>query len=204
MRLSLGTHIRAYRVHVPQIMQRLRLTLQKGITELTAMLFSVTLAQFPFKLGDAVDLAVQVDRNVFRGEVKPSVHIRAIRFSGLDEEHFLKSVRLYEKYRHGDTLNEKEAAFLCPSRTFLLSVYKFIRANSPWHFDIDVFCKRSGCPAANAATVLVALDVLCELHLILKDGEGGFSFNEESIGQKADLADSEILKALQERGGALS
>ncbi|HIR12276.1 MAG TPA: single-stranded-DNA-specific exonuclease RecJ [Candidatus Fimenecus excrementavium] len=184
--------------------KHLRLTLQKGITELTAMLFSVTLAQFPFKLGDAVDLAVQVDRNVFRGEVKPSVHIRAIRFSGLDEENFLKSVRLYEKYRHGDTLNEKEAAFLCPSRTFLLSVYKFIRANSPWHFDIDVFCKRSGCPAANAATVLVALDVLCELHLILKDGEGGYLFNEETVGQKADLADSEILKALQDRGGALS
>ena len=61
-----------------------------------------------------------------------------------------------------------------------------------------------GGPAANAATVLVALDVLCELHLILKDGEGGCSFNEESIGQKAELADSEILKALQERGGALS
>lgn len=184
--------------------KHLRLTLQKGITELTAMLFSVTLAQFPFRLGDAVDLAVQVDRNVFRGEVKPSVHIRAIRFSGLDEENHLKSLRLYEKYRHGDTLNEKEAAFLCPSRTFLLSVYKFIRANSPWCFDTDAFCKRSGCPAANAATVLVALDVLCELHLILQDGKGGYVFNEAAAGQKADLAASEILKALQEKGGALS
>ena len=41
--------------------KHLRLTLQKGASEIAAMLFSVTLAEFPYRIGDAVDLAVQMD-----------------------------------------------------------------------------------------------------------------------------------------------
>lgn len=178
--------------------KHLRLTLQKGASEIAAMLFSVTLAEFPYRIGDAVDLAVQIEKNVFRGEIKPSVHIKEMRFSGTDEENYLKSMRLYEKYRHGDALNEKEVAFLTPSREFLLGVYKFMKNAGTFPFDVEVFCKRSGCPYKNAATAAVSFDVLTELCLLKKDENGAYLYTEPA--QKADLSASEILKTLSEKG----
>lgn len=178
--------------------KHLRLTLQKGATELSAMLFSVTLAEFPYCIGDAVDLAVQVEKNVFRGEVKPSVHIKEIRFSGTDEDNYLKSIRLYEKYRHGDALNPKEAAFLTPSREFLLGVYKFMKNAGTFSFSAEVFCKRSGCPYKNAATVLVAFDVLLQLGLLEQDENGTYIYKETA--EKVDLAASQILQNLSHEG----
>lgn len=178
--------------------KHLRLTLQKGASEIAAMLFSVTLAEFPYRIGDAVDLAVQIEKNVFRGEIKPSVHIKEMRFSGTDEENYLKSMRLYEKYRHGDALNEKEVAFLTPSREFLLGVYKFMKNAGTFPFDMEVFCKRSGCPFKNAATAAVGFDVLTELCLLKQDENGAYLYTESA--QKVDLSASEILKTLSEKG----
>ncbi len=178
--------------------KHLRLTLQKGASEIAAMLFSVTLAEFPYRIGDAVDLAVQIEKNVFRGEIKPSVHIKEMRFSGTDEENYLKSMRLYEKYRHGDALNEKEVTFLTPSREFLLGVYKFMKNAGTFPFDVEVFCKRSGCPYKNAATAAVSFDVLTELCLLKQDENGAYLYTEPA--QKADLSASEILKTLSEKG----
>ncbi len=179
--------------------KHLRLTLKKGLTELTAMLFSTSLAQFPYHIGDTVDLAVQIEKNEFRGVIKPSVQIREIRFSENDEENYVKSLRLYEKYKHGDTLSEKEAVFLLPSREFLLSVYRFIQLNAPFAFDAEVFCKRSGCKEAHAGRVLVALDVLLELQL-LEYKDGAYRLPNAKRTEKADLQNSEILKGLKEKG----
>lgn len=177
--------------------KHLRLTFEKGMTEITAMLFSVTAEQFPYRIGDAVDLAVQVEKSTFRGEIKPSVHIKDMRFSGADEENFFKSLRLYEKYRRGDELNAKERAFITPSREFLLSVYKFLKANDPFRFDTEVFCQRSRCPYAFAATVEVAFDVLTELNLIEKTESGAYRCVAQT--GKADLAASKILRNLTEK-----
>lgn len=178
--------------------KHLRLTLQKGTTELSAMLFSVSLNDFPYRIGDTVDLAVQIEKNVFRGEIRPSVHIKEMRFSETDEENYLKSMRLYEKYRHGDILNEKEIAFLTPAREFLLGVYKFMRCAGKFPFDMEVFCRRSGCPYKNAATAAVAFDVLTELKLLTQDEHGAYIYTEPA--EKTDLSVSEILKTLSQKG----
>lgn len=177
--------------------KHLRLTLQKGSASLSAMLFSVPLCAFPYQIGDLVDLAVQIEKNIFRGEVHPSVRIREIRFSGFDTEHYLKSLRLYEKYRFGDALSEKERTFLTPPREFLLGVYKFLKLNSPFPYDTAVFCKRSGCPPTKAATVCVALEVLTELGLIEKNADGAYIC--KPTAQKTDLNASVILQQLTEK-----
>lgn len=177
--------------------KHLRLTLQKGDASLTAMLFSVSLSAFPYQIGDSVDLAVQIEKNIFRGEIHPSVRIREMRFSGFDTENYLKSLRLYEKYRFGDALSEKERAFLTPSREFLLGVYKFLQLNNPFPYDTAVFCQRSGCPPAKAATACVALDILMELGLLEKNTDGTYIC--KPAAQKADLTASAILQHLTKK-----
>ncbi len=177
--------------------KHLRLGFTKGNTQFTAMKFSTSLDSFPFREGDLVDLAVRVEKNEFRGEIKASVQIRDIRFSGADEEKLFKSQSLYEKYKRGDSLTPHEARFLTPSRDFLLAVFGLIKNYKTWSFDIEAMLVRAKCPLERYCTMLVALDILCELGLIKREGEH-IIFDGE--GKKADLSQSKTLQNLSVRG----
>lgn len=173
--------------------KHLRLGFTKGNTQFTAMKFSATLNNFPYREGDTVDLAVRIEKNEFRGEVKASVQVRDIRFAGVDEDNLFKSQALYEKFKRGEALNSHEARFLTPTREFLLGVYGIIKNYKTWTFDIETMLVRAKCPYERYCIMLVSLDVLCELGLIKRDGEHIIF---DGDGKKADLSQSEILKKL--------
>lgn len=177
--------------------RHLRLGFNKGNTQFNAMKFSTTLEEFPFREGDTVDLAVRIEKNEFRGEIKASVQIKDIRFSGVDEDKLFKSQALYEKYLRGDTLTVQEAKFLTPSRDFLLGVFNIIKGYMSWDFDIEALLMRAGCPVERYCTMAIAVDVLCELGLARREN-GTLLFDGD--GKKADLSQSQILKDLISRG----
>lgn len=179
--------------------KHLRLSFAKGNTQFSAMKFSTALNEFPFREGDTVDLAVRIEKNEFRGEKKAAVQIRDIRFSGLDEENLFKSKALYGKFKRGEALNSHEARFLTPSREFLLGVFNFIKSYKIWTFDVETMLARTKCPYERYCTMLISVDILCELGLIKCEGEHIIF---EGDGKKADLSQSEILKKLTEMQGA--
>lgn len=178
--------------------KHLRLGFSKGNTQFTAMKFGATLNEFPYREGDTVDLAVRVEKNEFRGEIKASVQVRDIRFSGVDEDNLFKSQALYEKYKRGEKLNSHEARFLTPTREFLLGVYGLIKNYKVWTFDIETMLVRAKCPYERYCIMLVSLDILCELGLIRREGEHIIF---DGDGKKADLSQSEILKYLTNMQG---
>lgn len=173
--------------------KHLRLSFTKGNTQFSAMKFSSSLNDFPYREGDMVDLAVKIEKNEFRGEVKASVHINNIRFSGIDEDKMFKSAGLYEKYKRAEKLTEQETKFLIPSREFLLGVYNFIKSYNVWHYDIETLTVRAKCPIEKICTMQVAVDVLCELGLIRREN-GNLIF--DGAGKKTDLSQSRILTEL--------
>lgn len=173
--------------------KHLRLTFTKSGAFVTAMKFSTTAEEFPYRVGDMLDLAVRIDKNEFRGEVKPSVQIKDIRFSGTDEDKLFGSMSLYEKFRRGEELSPKEAKFITPSRDFLLAVFGFIKRQGEWNYDIEVLLKRTGCPVHNFCIMQTAVDILCELEL-LKTSDGKIVFDGDN--KKVELTDSKILNRL--------
>lgn len=173
--------------------RHLRLTFSKAGAYVTAMKFSTAAEDFPYRTGDTLDLAVRIDKNEYRGETKPSVLIKDIRFSGTDDDKLFGSMSLYEKFMRGEALSEKEAKFITPSREFLLALYSFIKQQGAWHFDTEVLLKRAGCPVQNFCTMQTAIDILCELDL-LKKTDGGIILNGEN--KKAELHNSKILNTL--------
>lgn len=181
--------------------KHLRLYLRKGNIEIQALLFSVSAESFPYAVGDTVDAAVKIVKNEFHGEIKPSIQIKDIRAAHFDDENYLKSIRLYEKYRFGGELNRKEVEFLIPDRGFLSAVYKFLKQNSGLKFDIEIFCLRAHCPVSSAATVLVSLDVLKELKLINENSDGTYDFKNIDQSKKTNLDSSSILKKLKSMKG---
>ncbi len=176
--------------------KHLKLTFSKDGSDVTAMLFSTTLADFSFEIGDTVDIAFKIEKNEYKGEVHPSVQILDIRFSDFDFEKFRMSLRTYGKFKADMPLNEKEVKLLTPDRSFFAGVYKFLRAKKHFTNQLDTFCYRSGCPYVKAATVALSLDVMCELGLV-KATDKGYEINENV--QKVELESSEILKKLSER-----
>lgn len=178
--------------------KHLRLGFAKGNTQFTAMKFGATLNDFPYREGDVVDLAVRIEKNEFRGEVKASVQVKEIRFSGVQEDNLFKSQALYEKFRRGENLTSHEARFLCPTRDFLLGVFNLIKSYKIWTFDVETMLVRAKCPYERYCTMLVSLDILCELGLIKREGEHIIF---DGDGKKTDLSQSKILKKLTEIQG---
>lgn len=177
--------------------KHLRISFTKGNTQFCAMKFSTTLKELPYREGDTVDLAVKIDKNEFRGEIRASVQIKDMRFSGIDEDKLFKSRALYEKYMRGETLTCHEARFLTPSREFLLGVFNFLKNYGGWQFGIESMLVRTNCPAENLCKMQISVDVLCELGLIRQE-RGIILF--DGGGKKADLSASAVLRDLAMQG----
>lgn len=177
--------------------KHLRISFTKGNTQFCAMKFSTTLKELPYREGDTVDLAVKIDKNEFRGEIRASVQIKDMRFSGIDEDKLFKSRALYEKYMRGETLTCHEARFLTPSREFLLGVFNFLKNYGGWQFGIESMLVRTNCPAENLCKMQISVDVLCELGLIRQE-KGIILF--DGGGKKADLSASAVLRDLAMQG----
>jgi single-stranded-DNA-specific exonuclease len=177
--------------------KHLRLGFKKGNANVTGLLFGVTQAEFPYRAGDSVDLAVRLEKNEYMGQVKVSIYIKEMRMSGTDDERYLKSKRLYEKIMRRDRLNAKEARFALPDRQLIANVFRFIRDSGGWSFDTDILCYRLGGDGSDAVKVLICIDVLCELGIFRKEGESILAHN---LQNKVKLEDSELMKYLKNEG----
>ncbi len=170
--------------------KHIRVSLKRGSANVSALLFGVTIGDFPYNVGDIVDLAVRLEKNEYMGQVKVSVYIKDIRMSGTDDDKYLKSVRLYEKLKRGEKLTEKQIDFITPERADIADVYRFIRGNGSWKFDTDILCYRLMSDGSNACKILAAIDVLEELGILEKKGAEIFLADTE---KKVNLEDSKLL-----------
>ncbi|MGN1418875.1 MAG: single-stranded-DNA-specific exonuclease RecJ [Acutalibacteraceae bacterium] len=174
--------------------KHLRLALGRGDTNITALKFSQTAQDFPYLPGDNLDLAVRLERNEYKGQVRASIYIKDIRMSDTDDDQYLYSVRLYEKIMRGDRLLQSEAAAALPDRKFVAGVFRFIRDSGGWNFDTDILCYRLGDDGSNACKVLISIDVLCELGIFEKK-DGKISLLNTAV--KVNLDDSKLLMHLK-------
>ncbi|MGN0447253.1 MAG: single-stranded-DNA-specific exonuclease RecJ [Acutalibacteraceae bacterium] len=174
--------------------KHLRLSFRKGDADITALLFGTAEKDFPYLPGDVLDLAVRLEKNEYMGQIKVSIYVKDLRLSGTDDEKYLKSIRLFEKFMRKDRLIKKEADFIIPERSLCAELFRFIRASGSWSFDTDVLCQRLGVEVSHACKVLCALNVLCEMGVLNKDGE---SYRLSQNQNKVDLENSKLIKYLK-------
>lgn len=170
--------------------KHLRLSVKKNSSTVTAVFFGETIADFPYRTGDKVDLAVRLERNEYMSQVKVGIYIKDIRMSGTDDLRYLKSVRLFEKLMRKEVLTKKQAEYLQITRQQVAEVYKYIRKIGSYKGDYDVLCYRLGDDGAGACKVLLAINILKELE-ILTDNEGALRL--KGVEQKVNLENSKLL-----------
>ena len=175
--------------------RHIRLILSKGESKISAMRFGVSPDKFPFHKGDVIDIAATIERNEYLGEVRPSVHIKAYRAHGVDDDAVLYGLSLYEKIKRGEFLTEQEKVKARPTREFMLNVFKYIKSIEEWNYDFETLCYRLGDNGDNICKIAISIDAMIELGVLIKDENDSITLPEVQL--KADLNSSAILSSLK-------
>lgn len=170
--------------------KHLRLTLQKNGCSLSAIMFSVSTADFPYKEADKVDLAVKLSLGEYNGKPKINVQVKDIKFSGIDDDKVILSYCAYEDF----CANEAVAKPLSVTRELCGDIYRFMRVNNNWRYSTEVLCHRLGLSAENIADCQIALDVLTELGII-NFAQGCYRLPAENV--KNPIENSSLFKKAQ-------
>lgn len=173
--------------------RHIRLSLSKGQDNVQTVFFGQTLSAFPYKNGDTVDVALRIERNEYRGEVKLSLQVKDIRPAGENDRGLFYSQGLYRRFLRGEKLTEQERDLLCPDRVLMGAVYKYIRENKKWSFSEEILCMRINCPYERAGAVKICLDALTEVGLLINNGT---EYIISDFAGKADLRNCEKLEKL--------
>lgn len=178
--------------------KHLRLTLSRGESTVYALRFSTTLAEFPYIVGDVVDLAVTLDINTYNNYENLSIFIRDMRFADREEDEMLRSKELFERFCRGEIISAEEAGSLLPDRAEFAVVYRFLRSNGGYRYSFDSLLCRLGSDIGYGK-LRVILECMNELQLIEID-EGMYDFEVKmcEVGAKVDLDTSVIITKLRE------
>ena len=173
--------------------KHMRLGFEKQGTMFSAVYFGMNAEEFPYEPGDTVDLAVTVDKNEFRGEVKAAVYIKDVKASAFTDDRYFASESLYSKARKGTLLTERERTFLCPDRSFCAAVFRLVKNAGFCCMPPELIAVKLGYGSEMTCRVRITLDAFCELGLLTYK-DGCYSVPEHST--KVSLGSSEILKKL--------
>ena len=173
--------------------KHLRLTLRRGDATLSAVLFRMTQLEFPYVVGDVLDVAASFEPNEYMGQIRLNILVRNIKLHDMDDDKLFDEKGKFDDIMSGRNTGQLSAL---PDRDFIAMVYKFIRSKGKWRYDNEVLCKRLGLKAEDYAKVCVAVEALSELGTLVRDGDGNLTLPQENI--KVNLNDAPVLKRIKE------
>lgn len=182
--------------------KHLRLTFARDKKLITAMKFFTTEDEFPYVVGDFVDLAVELSKSTYQGMESLSIFIKDMKFSGFENKKLISSLRTYEMIHRGETDNINLKEYI-PTREDFAKVYRFLKNLSFKENDqtlclnIDVLNFRINDENVNFCKMLLILDIMDELNLVTIEKDYlRYKIKLNDVDKKVDLNSSEILKRL--------
>lgn len=175
--------------------KHIRMTVSKNGTRMGVVYFGMPEKRFPFDRGDIVDLAVNLDKNVYNGETRVSVIVRGIRPSNTDEEKVLSSIALYEKFARGEKLSSEQAKRLLPERELEVAVFKSIKARPLIDNYCEMLCVRLGDDGSKLAAMTASVEIMLEMGILTVDEDNRVCVPQNP--PKVNLEDSLIMKKIK-------
>lgn len=175
--------------------KHLRIILERKGVSLQTVKFKTVQAEFPYRKGDVVDAAVQLEANEYLGQVRVNILLKNIKLHDMVEEDLFSSMSDFSKLMRGKTQGF-DAELLIPQRETSAKVYRFIRSVGRWNYDIETLCHRLDLWAEDYGQVAVSVEAMLEMGILIKDENQGLSVPKTS--EKVNLQDAPILKRLTE------
>ena len=178
--------------------KHLRLRFKKAGMVFYMVYFGMAEEDFPYNIGEIVDVAATCEVNEYNGEERVSVKIRDIRPSSLSQERLFSGNLSYDGYKRGEPIREEEI----PERSDMAEIYRYLRAGNGFHGELDVLFGRitgqdKDC-MMDSCKMRLCLDILEEMKLISRSFDGKM----ETISlipqaEKVDLESSALLAKLK-------
>lgn len=154
------------------------------------VMFRRTPENFPYKIGDSLDFAVKISKNLFKGKQYLSIQAIDVRKNGSDADRFLFEKADYQLFESGG----KHKTALYPTRDVCSVIYKFLKQNNGWSYTVeDLYFALE--QKVSFGQLCYALDAFEDAGLINRDGK----ITLISVTRKADLDATETLKNLKGR-----
>lgn len=188
--------------------KHLKLSVSRGQSRLSLMLFFTTQEEFHYKEGAILDFAVNLEKNVYRGQESLSFIIKDIRFNKdiFDTEKAMYELQDYELYKKG--IFRKEVHSKYPTRNDFKAVYIYLMKNVKPQYSIDTLCYDVGIfgsrlpepvQPVGVFKLMIILDIMKELYLIdYKRNADTLFINIRNVNGKVDLRASRIYRKLEE------
>lgn len=95
----------------------------------SALMFKAKTAQLPYRVGDKVDLMVNLGVNEFRGTRSVSLRVIDSRLHGVKQDRFFAAMDAYERFARNEDQPKEILSRGNPTRQELVSVYKYIASS---------------------------------------------------------------------------
>lgn len=175
----------------------LRLTLEKNGAVITAMRFNTKPEELPYRIGDKIDLAVQLEAREFRGQLSLTVIVRDMKFAAFDTEKNIASLASFEKWQRGEVLSAEDKNRLYPDRACLAAIYRALRTVNGKETDQIRFVSQFG-KDMTLGLFKTALLVFEERGLVHSEiADDTFTATLIETSGKTDITRSPVLLALQ-------
>lgn len=176
--------------------RHLRLEFIKGGHSHQMMYFGMTAQNLPFAVGDFVDAAVKISRNIWNGRESVSVQICDLKPSGMDQDCYFREKAMYESFCAGEKLEQSHVAALVPDRADSAAIYRCLLKHKEQGMQIDTVYYALFRQGVTYGKLAVVLDIFEETGLI--ERKDGLIYILPFQG-KVDLEGSRILSELRSR-----
>lgn len=113
--------------------KHIRIECEKKGKRIRIVKFGTSAEKFPFLIGEKIDAAVKVSKNIYNGRDYLSVQAVDIRKNGIDDERFFAEKSVYELFM----LNKNNEKSVYPGRDACSAIYKTLKARNGWNGDFD-------------------------------------------------------------------
>ena len=103
-----------------------KIVVKKNGYSLTCLCFYLGFYNFPYSIGDSIDIAFTLDINEFRGREHVTLFIKDIRPYGFDEDKYFETLDIYDEFLFG-SINSQEAGLILPSRDDFKVVFALLK-----------------------------------------------------------------------------
>lgn len=182
----------------------IKIFVEKNGYSFPSLCFMYNASNFPFRVGDIIDLAFNLEINEFRGKQEVSLLAKQLRPHGIDEGLYFDSLSAYDDLLLG-IADRESAELIIPQRDDFKAVFAFIRnSTAPVCEEKLLFRFHS----MGAGKVKVILEAFSELQLIKYSSDENFTgYTVSPSEQKVALDSAEIIKELisyLESGGGVA
>ena len=180
--------------------KHLKIILKRDNSVVTAMRFGVSLEQFPYQIGDEVDIAVNLDTNNYNDKIYLSVVIKEIKYSNVDYNKILLYRNMYDKFITGAKLTKEKLVEMLPARDDFAKVYRYLNSVKIFNFPLEILLNKIDDSSINYAKLLIILEAMKELNLIEYNNKA-LSVNIKMliVSGKTDLNSANIIKILNSK-----